>query len=325
MTNTVSETKAKVKEKWFRSKTEVILITLGLLFALVILYPYIFITIGSGHAGVKFLRFLGGTVTDKVYAEGIRIIAPWDKMYIYDVRVQEVKHEMAVLSVNGLKFDLKLSIRFHPDYEFLGILHKRVGQDYMEKIVIPEVESVLRRLIGKMKPEEVYTTKRAIVQKYILRAFLAINEKNIILDDVIIRHIELPPTIKIAIERKLEQQQIAQEYDFRIEREKKEKQRKKIEAEGIKLFQDIVTQSLTEKLLRWKGVEATLELAKSKNSKVIVIGGGRDGLPIILDTRSDTRQYTEVVEKLVTEQNLNVEETQKIEQSTKQKISKSSF
>lgn len=316
MANIVSEAKTKVKKKWFRSKVEVFLILLGILFVLVILYPHIFITIGPGHAGVKYLRFFGGTVTDKVYDEGIRVIAPWDKMYVYDVRVQEIRHEMSVLSVNGLKFHLKLSIRVRPEYEFLGVLHKSVGQDYIKKIVIPEVESVLRRLIGKMKPEEVYTTKREIVQKYILRAFLAINEKFIILDDVIIRHIELPLTIKTAIENKLKQQQIAQEYDFRIEREKKEKERKRIEAEGIKLFQDIVTQSLTEKLLRWKGVEATLELAKSKNAKVIVIGGGRDGLPIILDTRSDTRWDTD--------QDLKAEDTQKIEQKTKQGINKPS-
>ncbi len=288
----------KFKQKWFLFKIEIILSLLGILFLAILLYPLIIITIGPGESGVKFMRFWGGTVVDKVYQEGFHVIPPWDKMYIYNVRVQEIRHDMNVLSQSGLKFGLKLSIRYRPEEHFLGYLHQRVGYDYAEKIVIPEVESVLRTLIGTFKPEEVYTTQREIVQQYVLSAFLAINEKFILLDDVIIRHIELPPTIKEAIEAKLKQQQIAQEYEFRLIRERKEKERKKIEAEGIKLFQDLVTLSLTDRLLRWKGVEATLELAKSENAKIVVIGGGSDGLPIILDTRMDTTQEAKPETKL---------------------------
>jgi regulator of protease activity HflC (stomatin/prohibitin superfamily) len=227
-----------------------------------------------------------------VYPEGIRFIFPWDKFFIYNVRIQELKHEMYVLSKNGLTFHLNLSIRYRPEYEFVGLLHKRVGPESPQKVIIPQVESVLRTTIGKYLPEEVYTTKRAVIQKYLLEASAQVSSKFIIIDEVIIRQIELPSQIKEAIENKLTQQQKAEAYEFIIEREKKEKIRKKIEAQGIQTFQRIVATTLTDRLLAWKGVEATLALAQSDNTKVVVIGRGKDGLPIILDLKQDLTQNT---------------------------------
>lgn len=283
----------RIKASLKRKAPILIVTTLIMLFVVVYLSNRIFYTIGSGEGGVLYKRFFGGTVVDEVYKEGIHAIWPWDKMYIYNARVQETKHEMDVLSVNGLTFHLSLSIRYHPEYDFLGILHKRVGPDYLNKIVIPEVESVLRTLIGNFKPEEVYTTKRDILEKYVLNAKAEVSEKFIVIDEVIIRFIGLPPLIKEAIENKLRQQQLAQEYEFKLQREEKEKERKKIEAEGIRKFQEIVTESLTDKLLKWKGIEATLELAKSENSKIVIIGRAKDGLPLILDIRQEREERAE--------------------------------
>ncbi len=163
---------------------------------------------------------------------------------------------------------------------------------YPQKVIIPQVESVLRTTIGKYLPEEVYTTKRAVIQKYLLEASAQVSSKFIIIDEVIIRQIELPAQIKEAIENKLTQQQKAEAYEFIIEREKKEKIRKKIKAQGIQTFQRIVATTLTDRLLAWKGVEATLALAQSDNTKVVVIGRGKDGLPIILDLKQDLTQNT---------------------------------
>ncbi len=279
--------KTKIKRKWYLYRIEIICVLLGLVFATLFFYPYLFITINPGQGGVLWRRFLGGTVVDTVYPEGTHFVPPWDKMYLYNTRVQEIKHEMDVLSVNGLMFHLSLSIRVRPDYDFLAVLHQQVGPNYISMIVIPEVESVLRSLMGTYKPEEVYTTQRGIIQKTIRNSFTQLSAHYIIIDDVIIREVELPPRIKEAIENKLKQQQLAQEYEHIIEKEKKERSRKIIEAHGIKRFQEIVSQSLTSKLLKWKGIEATLELAKSQNAKVVVIGRGEDGLPIILDTKQE--------------------------------------
>lgn len=277
---------------WYQNRIKIIFSILGFLFVAVFLSPRIIYNVNPGQAGVLWLRFYGGTVVDKVYPEGIRFIFPWDKFYIYNVRIQEMKHEMDVLSKNGLTFHLKLSIRYRPQYDFVGLLHKRVGPEYAEKVVIPQVESVLRTTIGRYLPEEVYSTKRAVIQKYLLEASAQVSAKFITIDEVIIRHIGLPPQIKEAIENKLKQQQLAQAYEFIIEKEKKEKIRKKIEAQGIQIFQRIVAETLTDRLLAWKGVEATLSLAQSDNTKVVVIGRGKDGLPIILDLRQDLTQNT---------------------------------
>ncbi len=292
MGNIFRSSKNIIGNLWYQNRIKIIFSILGLLFVMVFLSPRIIYTVGPGETGVLWLRFFGGTIVDKVYPEGIRFIFPWDKLYIYNVRIQEVRHDMDVLSKNGLTFNLSLSIRYRPEYDFVGLLHKRVGPDYLEKVVIPQVESVLRTTIGKYLPEEVYTTKRAVIQKYLLEASAQVSAKFIIIDEVIIRQIGLPPQIKEAIENKLKQQQLAQSYKYIIQKEKQEKIRKKIEAEGIQTFQKIVAKTLTDRLLAWKGVEATLSLAKSDNTKVVVIGRGKDGLPIILDLRQDLAQST---------------------------------
>ena len=292
MGNIFRSIKGFIGNVWFQNRIRIIFSILGLLFIAVFLSPRIIYNVGPGQAGVLWYRFFGGTVVEKVYPEGIRFIFPWDKFFIYNVRIQELKHEMYVLSKNGLTFHLNLSIRYRPEYDFVGLLHKRVGPEYPQKVIIPQVESVLRTTIGKYLPEEVYTTKRAVIQKYLLEASAQVSSKFIIIDEVIIRQIELPSQIKEAIENKLTQQQKAEAYEFIIEREKKEKIRKKIEAQGIQTFQRIVATTLTDRLLAWKGVEATLALAQSDNTKVVVIGRGKDGLPIILDLKQDLTQNT---------------------------------
>lgn len=176
-----------------------------------------------------------------------------------------------------------MSIRFRPVISEVGTIHQTIGLNYTEVVVLPEVRSAARQIIGRYDPEELYSTKRDFIQDEIynnVKQRLA--EKNIYLDAILIRGIELPPNIKMAIEQKLKQEQESKEYEFRIEKETKEAERKRIEAQGIKDFQDIVSEGISDKLLRWKGIEATLDLAKSQNSKVVVIGQGGDGLPLIL-------------------------------------------
>ena len=261
-----------------------IIITAIVAFVLVmVLWQTATIKIKSGEAGVLYKQFGAGTVTDMHFTEGFHFIAPWNDMFVYNVRNQEYTEVMDALSKNGLTIRMEMSIRYRPIISEVGHIHQTLGLNYREVIVLPEVRSAARQVIGRYDPEELYSTKRDFIQDEIYnRVKVKLEEKNIFLDAILIRGIELPPNIKTAIEQKLKQEQESQEYEFRIQKESKEAERKRIEAQGIKDFQDIVSEGISDKLLRWKGIEATLELSKSTNAKVVVIGQGGDGLPLIL-------------------------------------------
>jgi len=268
---------------WLRDRLPFIIVfTLITLLIIVFLWQFIFISVKAGQAGVLYKRFFGGTVIDYVYPEGLHIISPLDEMFIYETRHQTVKHEFSVLTNKGLPITLKLAIRFYPEYEMLGVLHQRVGPDYVHKIVIPQVESVLRRSIGRYDPEIIYTNKEGVLTTIIVSALEEIGQKYVRVDDIIIRSLVLPDSIQKAIEEKLVYEQQYKAYEFRLMREKQEAERKLIEAGGIKDYQQIISQTLTEQLIKWQGVQATLELSQSQNAKVVVIGSGEHGLPIIL-------------------------------------------
>lgn len=273
-------------KKYFRENLSLLLVTLLiLLFIIVYFWQSIFVTIKAGEGGVLYRRFFGGTVVDKIYAEGFHVIAPWDTMTKYNVRYQAYHHKMFALTRKGMQIGLSLTIRFMPEYRLLGVLHKRVGPDYPDKIVIPEAEAVIRKIIGRFDAEEVYSTKRALIQKIVDEAIAQISQRFIRIDDMIITKVELPPTIKTAIEAKLEQRELAAAYEFILKKEEKEAERKRIEAQGYHDYNVTINASLTRQILTWRGVQATLELARSNNAKVVVIGSGQDGLPIILDAK----------------------------------------
>jgi regulator of protease activity HflC (stomatin/prohibitin superfamily) len=270
--------------KRFIRENRVSLVVTGLICAFLVffLYSRIFVTIKAGEGGVLYRLFFGGTVRDKVYGEGMHIIWPWDSLSIYNVRVQEERRELEVLDNTGLRFTLKISIRFRPEYDVLGVLHQRVGPDYAEKIVIPEVEAVLRTTAGNFDAAELYTTQHNLLSRIVNEALAEIGESFLIIDDVIIRRIELPTGIQEAIEQKREEEQLAEAYIYRIDKEKSEAERRVIEAKGFREANDIVSRSLNPEILKWKGIEATLALSTSTNSKVVVVGTGSEGLPIIL-------------------------------------------
>ena len=253
-------------------------------FALLILSSGAFKTIEAGEKGVIFRKFGGGVDKEKVFGQGFHVIAPWNSLEIYNVRIQEVDLKgMEVLANNGLSISVDLTLRYSPQMDKIGYLHDQVGQNYEQTIIIPEIRSATREVVGKYAPEELYSGKREVIQKEITeRTEKGLAEKYLTLDAIRIRNVVLPSTIRQAIESKLKQEQESQEYDFRIAKEEKEAKRKRIEAEGIKEYQNIVSQSLSNSLLKWQGIEATKELANSQNTKVIVVGSGDGGLPLIL-------------------------------------------
>lgn len=431
------------RERWqrFRQKLRestpyLIISSLIFLFVIAFLFHRIFITVPAGHAGVLYRWFQGGTVINTIYEEGLQIIAPWNTMTIYNLRIQEVDQDFDVLTSDGLAIKTTMSIRFRPTQRLLGMLHKEHGPDFVDTYLVPELGSSARRVIGLVTPFEFYSSDRDSIEQAIdqhlrwelrevdefintewpnppgyddyfsngdstdvsdeLKAavFDSLNlhlivtnlrdsklrqqiehvgllpfyfqlqaEHDSLLDvqeevgrrlgaaqgllfdseseresgffdlfheegdavikgrvdsmthefhaleqetdrifatldaimseydryftvvdihDVLVKSIALPPQIAQAIENKLEQEQIAQEFKFRLIREQKEAERKRIEAKGIKDFQDTISTGITNGLLRWKGIEATLQMAESENSKVVIIGAGEEGLPIIL-------------------------------------------
>jgi prohibitin 2 len=299
-----------VRPRWQRilldQLTMLSILLMAAMLLAILLYPYMVINVPSGQVGVLWLRFRGGTVLDprQLKEEGLRIISPWNKVFLYDLRLQSTTDTYNAISKDGVSLSAAINIRFRLKHDAIPQLHQSVGPDYLASLVVPEIGSRMREVIADYTAEEVYSTKRQEIQDRIrghAEAMLGgkMMERtaeesetgehyriplNAMLNliDTLVLGMELPPTVVNAINRKIEQYYISEEYTFRVARERKESERKKIEAEGIRDFQQIVSQGISDSYLRWRGIEATLQLAQSTNSKVVIIGGGKDGVPIIL-------------------------------------------
>jgi len=259
----------------------------GIFFIVIAVVAIIFIsksavTIGPGEGGVLFERFGQGINTEKTYSEGFHVVAPWNRMIVLKVRQQSISNEMNVLSVNGLEVKVSGTIWYEPEYESLGSLIKTKGEDYEREVLDPAINAAARSVFGRYTPEQLYSSKRDVIEQEILDEVRTVLEKQFLnVKKVLVEDVKLPPTIRIAIETKLKQEQESLEYEFRLAKAKKEAERQKIDAEGKAIANKILSASLTDKILQEKGIDATLKLSESPTSKVIVIGSGKNGLPII--------------------------------------------
>jgi len=239
-------------------------------------------TVDSGHRGIVFKTLAGGT-SKEVLGEGMHFIAVWNYVIPYDTRVHEMKEQLIVLSSNGLTIRVDASVRYRPKVDELFELQTQIGQDYDQKVVAPIVRSEARKVFGRYQPEEIYSTKREEIERQIYDEVLrALEGKHVIVEAVLVRDVNLPEAIQTAIADKLAEEQRSQKMKFTLDKERQEAQRKQIEAEGILKYQNIVRQGLTAEYLQFKGIEATERLAASANSKVVIVGGGKTGLPLIL-------------------------------------------
>lgn len=253
-------------------------------FVLIILISKSAITIGSGQAGVLYRTFGGGVVTDEPpLGEGFHIVAPWNRVFVYEVRQQELFEKMKVLSSNGLEIQIDASAWYQPAYEALGRLHQEKSEQYVNRILLPAIRSAARSVVGRYTPEQLYSSKRdAIQQEIFTETKTIVDDQYIQLNEILVRDVTLPPTIREAIEKKLKQEQETLEYEFRLVTAEKEAERQRIEARGKADANRILSASLTDKILQDKGIDATIKLSESPNSKVIVVGSGDSGLPLIL-------------------------------------------
>lgn len=239
--------------------------------------------IPSGHRGVKYFKFGDGTEMGKIYDEGFNWHFPWNRIYVFKIQLEERKEDLQILTADGASIMLEVSIWYRPMVEKLDSLQKRIGPNYFNSVVAPALRGVARAVVGQFKPEEIYSTKRDVIATEIITEMQTLlTTKYVSVENIIIRNVILPPKITEAINAKLAADQEQQQMTYVLLKETQEAERKRIEAKGIADFQKIVSSGITETLLKWKGIEATQKLAESPNSKVVIIGSGKDGLPIIL-------------------------------------------
>ncbi len=266
-----------------KKQSNLIILIVAIVFLLLIFGNSMFYKLNPGNRAIVFRQFSTGLDTANVYFPGFHIVAPWNDFIVYNVKERKSEETMDVLSKNGLQLNIDISVRYNPIYNRIAFLHRRFGVNYENQLVIPEVRSTVRQVAGRYTAEEIYSTKRSEVELNIINeAGQKLKTNDIDMKALLIRSINLPQDIKQAIESKLKQEQEALAYKFKLKREKSEAQRKIIQAQGEAKSNNIINNSLTDKLLKMRGIEATIELSKSVNTKTVIIGSGKDGLPLIL-------------------------------------------
>ncbi len=262
------------------NKSESTLALVGLVIALLIAFMQVWTVIPAGHVGV--IDFFGN-VSDNTLKPGVNFVNPMANVVKFDARTQELKETMNVPSKEGLSVELEISLLYSLSFENANKIYKTVGEDYVEKILIPQFRSVVRGVTARYEARALYTAEREQLSREMeTELSKLVKPRGITLEAAPLRQIILPPGLTNSIEEKLKSEQESQRMQFVLQRETQEAERKRIEAKGISDFQDIVSKGISDQLLRWKGIEATEKLAGSNNTKIVVIGSGKDGLPLIL-------------------------------------------
>jgi len=314
-----------VKAYFGERRWRILFRTFIILFVLVVLWPFVTIVVPAGQTGVLYSPLFGGTSLTRPLREGLNFILPWNKVSLYNMRVQVRKAEFEAITKDGLHVKIGVIYRYRPHSSTIGRLHKAIGPDYASVLLDPAINAIVRANAGLYSAEEIYGSKRSALQAAIFLGVVDPLNHNLIeagndpnsksditvrsmagvagirksksdyiplveLVDALITNVTLPALVQQAIERKEEQQQIQQEYEFRLLREGQESNRKRIEAEGIRDFQRIIQSGITDQYLKWRGIEATLRLATSENSKTVIIGGGKTGMPLIFNTDDSSQR-----------------------------------
>lgn len=240
--------------------------------------------IDSGEAGVYYSAF-SGTDTTRVIGEGTEGHWPWANISAYSVRTQNTMENMSVLDRNGLDIETEISVLYRPEQQCLPQLHVTYGESYYDQFIQPNFRSAVRAAVGQYTAEQLYSTGRDRLQGEILEDMQRVAAgKCVVIDDVLIRDVDMPDNIRQAIERKLTEEQAAATYVYTLRKDSLEAQRRKIEADGLAEYNRTIEQSMTPNVLRYEAIQATRELANSDNSKIVIMGGNENGgLPIIMN------------------------------------------
>ena len=256
---------------------------IGLVIAALVVVILLFNSVARVESGNVGVLTLFGRVTGEVLPEGIHLVSPFKTNNEMSIRTQEIKESASVPSSEGLVMNLDTSLIFHVDPAKASDVYQKIGPNYQAVLIEPNLRAAIREATASHSANALYTGEREMVAKQIFDQLAGLlGQRGFIVESILLRDIQLPATLKSSIEAKQQAEQEALAMSFRLQKETQEAQRKRIEAEGIRDFQQIVAQGISAQLLEWKGIEATENLAKSPNSKVVVIGNNKNGLPLIL-------------------------------------------
>jgi regulator of protease activity HflC (stomatin/prohibitin superfamily) len=235
--------------------------------------------VNTGHVGVITVF---GRVTGRTVGEGVHVVNPLARVHELTIKTLELKERTNVPSKEGLIMGIEASVLYHLQPERAADVYQKVGSGYADVLLVPTFRSAIRAVTAANSASTLYSDAREAIARQILADLQAqVQPRGIVIENVLLRDLQLPEALKQAIEAKQQAQQEAQRMEFVLQRERQEAERKRVEAQGIKDFQNVVTEGISDKLLEWKGIEATVELARSANSKVVVVGNTKTGLPLI--------------------------------------------
>jgi regulator of protease activity HflC (stomatin/prohibitin superfamily) len=256
-----------------------LLVAVGAVFALVASTQFVRV-VPAGHVGVVDVF---GVVRPTPLQAGLRLVNPFAHVHDMSIKTQELKETMEVPSKEGLTMQLEVSVLYHLDPPKAAEMYRTVGIDYPDVVLVPQFRSVARGVTASYEAKALYTSEREQLASLIAEDLRRqVETRGVMIESTPLRRMGLPARLAQAIEEKLSAEQESQRMQFVLQKERQEAERKRIEAQGISDFQRIVSQGISDQLLKWKGIEATMEIARSQNAKVIVVGSGKDGLPIIL-------------------------------------------
>ncbi len=256
---------------------------LGLGFVGFLIVILLFSTVTRVDSGAVGVLTLFGRVTGEVLPEGLHFINPFKTSHELSVRTQEIKETASVPSSEGLVINLDTSLIYHLNPEKAAEVFQKIGPRYVDVLIEPNLRSAIREATASHSANALYSGEREMVAKQIISNLTSqLAPRGVVVENILLRDIQLPGTLRASIELKQQAEQEALAMSFRLQKETQEAQRKRIEAQGISDFQKIVAQGISSQLLEWKGIEATENLAKSPNAKIVVIGSGKNGLPLIL-------------------------------------------
>jgi prohibitin 1 len=235
--------------------------------------------VSTGHVGVVTVF---GRVTGRTMPEGIHVVNPLSRVHELDIKTQEIKERASVPSREGLIMGIEASVLYHLQPDRAAEVYQKVGTAYADVLLVPNFRSAIRAVTAANTASALYSDQREGIAGRILTDLQQqMAPRGIVVENVLMRELQLPETLKSAIEAKQQAQQDAQRMEFVLQKERQEAERKRVEAQGIKDFQNIVTQGISDKLLEWKGIEATIELSKSQNAKIVIVGNPKTGLPLL--------------------------------------------
>jgi regulator of protease activity HflC (stomatin/prohibitin superfamily) len=300
----------KKRKKFFKkpTKLEVFAFFLILIAIIVVLWPFVTVRIESGHVGVYYSTFFGGTNTQRVYGEGVHLVAPWDSMIQYDRRVQSKPYHIDALAKGGLTVSVDMTAVYYINRDEAGTLHKMIGNEYTAKLIDPAVLSSVRSVVGKFTQSELYDADILQIQNDVLAQVNTIfKDQPLTISSVLIREIQFPESVATAINNKFVAEQNVLEERYRVLQAVEQYKEVYVTAEATRFEQALISEGLTEAYLRYAGIEATKELAESKNAKLVIIGD-KDGLPLLLNPDSLLSESEETYPEGITVDEYQVEE-----------------